>query len=115
MTGGDHVAVDCGIEDPAQRAVAPLLELGGDADPVRVHRRRQRGGRRIAGEPALAGDHVGEAVTPAAELCRHGGSEVSDLAQFGEVLVEVGVGPVEFSGAGPETLQHLGGQLDPGV
>ena len=48
---------------------------------------------------------------PPAELGGHGGGEVADRAQLGEVLVEVGVGPVELAGAGPEPLQHLGGEL----
>ena len=37
VAGGEHLAVDRGLEDPAQRRVAGPLELGGDADPVGVH------------------------------------------------------------------------------
>ena len=50
---------------------------------------------RVAGQAALAGGELGEVEAPPAELGGHGGGEVADRAQLGEVLVEVGVGLVE--------------------
>ena len=65
--------------DPAQRRIAGALEVGGDADPVGVHRHRQRGGRCVAGEAPLAGGQLGQVEAPAAELDGHGGGEVAEL------------------------------------
>ena len=98
MAGGEDLAGDGRLEDPAQRRVAGPLELGGDADPVGVHRHRQRGRRGVAGQAALAGGQLGQVEAPAAELGGHGGGEVAEGAQLGQVLVEVGVGPVELAG-----------------
>ena len=41
----------------------------------------------------------------------HGGGEVAELAELGQVVVEVGVGAVELAGPGAEALQQFGGQL----
>ena len=80
--------------------IAGLVELGGGADPVGVHRHRQRGRRGVAGQAALAGGQLGQVEAPAAEVLGHGGGQVADLAQFGEVLVEVAVGAIELAGSG---------------
>ena len=111
VSGGEHLAVEGGVEHPAQRAVAGPVELGGDADPVRVHAHRQCRRRRVASEAALAGGHLGEVEAPSAEVCRHGGGQVADLAELGQVVVEVGVGAVELAGAGAEAVQQFDRQL----
>ena len=76
-----------------------------------MHAHRQRGGRGVAGETALAGGELGEVEAPPAELGGHGGGEIADRAQLVEVVVEVGVGPVERAGSGPEPLEHLRREL----
>ena len=94
------------------------VELGGGADPVGVHGHRQCGGRGVAGQATLAGGHLGQVQSPAAEVHRHGRGEVSDAAQLGEVVVEVGVGAIQLGGPAAEPLQHVGRQLGeplPGV
>ncbi len=103
MSGGEHVAGGGPFEDPAARGVAESFELDGDADPVVVHRHAERGRRRVARERAL---HVGEGAeveAPTSELLGDGGGEVADLAQHGEILVEVGVALVGVGGRGPGT------------
>ena len=111
MSGGEHLAVQRRIEHPAQRVVAGPVELGGDADPVRVHAHRQRRCRGVASQAALARRHLGKVEAPAAEMLRHGRGQVADLAEFGQVIVEVGVGLVELAGSGAEALQQFDGQL----
>ena len=111
VAGGEHLAVERGVEHPAQRVVAGPVELGGDADPVRVHGHRQRRRRGVASETALAGGHLGEVEAPSAEVRRHGRGQVADVAELGEVVVEVGVGPVELAGAGAEAFQQFDGQF----
>jgi hypothetical protein len=80
-------------------------------DPVRVHAHGQRGRRGVAGETTLAGRHLGEAEAPAAVVGGNGGGEVAERPELGQVLLEVGVCPVEVAGAGPEAFQHLGRQF----
>ena len=111
VAGGDDLAVDGGFEEPALRGVAGPFELGGRADPVGVHRHRQRGGRGVAREAPLAGRHLGEVEAPAAEVDRHRRGEVAGGAQLGEVVVEVGVGAIQLGGAVAEPLQHVDRQL----
>jgi hypothetical protein len=112
--GRDDLPVEGGVEDPAQGRVAGALALDGDADPVRVHREGQRGGRGVAGQAPLAGAQLRQVEAPPAARGGHGGGQVAEAAQLGEVLGEVGVGPVEVAGAGPEALQHVDRELGQG-
>ena len=108
MTGREHLATGRRLEDPRQRRVAEAFELRGDAGPVEVHRRRQRGGRREAGHSALRLRQLGQVETAAAVVHRHRGREVAELAQLREVLVEVGVRAVELAGPGAEPFEQVG-------
>jgi hypothetical protein len=111
MTGGHDLAVDGRLQDPPLRRIAGALELGGGADPVAVHRHRQRGCRCVLGQAPLAGGRLGQVEAPTPEVHGHGGGQVADIAQLGEVVMEVRVGLIEFAGSGPEALQHVGRQL----
>ena len=88
VTGGEHLAGQGGLEDPAQRGVARLLQLDGDPDPVRVHGHGQRGGGGVAGEPPLARRQLGQVEAPAPQVGGHGGGQVAHLTQLGEVLAD---------------------------
>ena len=111
VAGGDHFAVERGLEDPALRLVPGPIELGGGAHPVGVHRHRQGGGRCVARQASLTGRHLRQVEAPAAEVRGHGGGQVARGTQVGEVLVEVLVGPIELAGAGAEPLERVVGQL----
>ncbi len=91
VTSRDDPTGQCLVEHPAARRVTESFELGGDADPVRVHRHRQGGRRGERREPTLEHGELGEVQSPAAELGRHRGGQVADLTEHREILVDVGV------------------------
>jgi hypothetical protein len=111
MAGGDDLTRNCRLQQPPQGGVAGALQLRGHADPVGVHGHRQGRRRRVTGEATLSGDHLGEIETPAAEMHRHGGSQVAGFSQLGQVFVEVRVCSIEVARSSPELRQHLRWQL----
>jgi hypothetical protein len=87
------------------------LEVGGDADPVVVHRHRERGGRRVVGDAALDAGQLRDIESPTAVVLGHRGCQVSDRAELVEVFGEVGVRRIRGGGAGAEGLEQLVGEL----
>ena len=113
VTGGEHFAGDRFLEQPHERTVAVAVEVGGDAGPVDVHVRRQRGGGGVVREARGLAADLGEREAETAELHRHRHEEVAGSAELLEVLVEETVVAVVLGGAAGAAVedvlrQHVG-------
>jgi len=107
VQGGEDLARDRLLEDPAAGLVTGAQQVGRHARPVHVHVDGKGGRRGDVGDPAHGLAHLVEAEAVAAELGRHGNVQKASGLQLLEVLGEEGVVVVIGRGA----LVHSGEQV----
>ena len=83
---GEHLTGAHPLQDPRAGGQPEPAQVAGEADPVVVHARGQRGGRRVAGEPSLFAGELHQVQAEAAELDRRRCTQPADGAQIVEVV-----------------------------
>ena len=102
----EDLAVGRPTEDALAERVAEGVEGRGQADPVVVHARRQRGCRRVAGEAPLFCGERRQVEAETAEPLGRGRRQPPDAAKVGEIVVREATGFVEAGGTVTERLER---------